>query len=159
MKTASARTRTIAAWCCSPVAWSTMLLVFWLLELAASYPSFGEALHACNPILVLPTSSNCVFHLLKVVTVTFLFLELVVGALSAVPFRLNMANSRWLGVTSIFATRYVRKWVWPEHARNARCVYARTRTLTDRPAIMSVQCYTGRPYLCLARNMADGRLL
>ena len=71
--------------------------------------------------------SNCVFHLLKVVTVTFLFLELVVGALSAVPFRLNMAHSRWLGVTSIFATRYVRKWVWPEHARNARCVYARTR--------------------------------
>jgi len=68
-----------------------MLLVFWLLELAASYPSFGEALHACNPILVLPTSSNCVFHLLKVVTVTFLFLELVVGALSADLFRLDMA--------------------------------------------------------------------
>jgi len=61
---------------------------------------------------------------LKVVTVTFLFLELVVGALSAVPFRLDMANSRWLGVTSIFAMRYVRKLVWPEHACNARCVYA-----------------------------------
>ena len=34
-----------------------------LLVTGASYPSFGEALHACNPILVLPTSSNCVFHL------------------------------------------------------------------------------------------------
>ena len=68
--------------------------------------------------------SNCVFHLLKVVTVTFLFLELVVGALSAVPFWLDMANSWWLGVTSIFATRHVRKWVWPEDACNARCVYA-----------------------------------
>ena len=47
------------------------------------------------------------------------------GSRSAIrcPFRLDMANSRWLGVISIFATRHVRKWVWPEDARNARCVY------------------------------------
>jgi len=105
---------------------------------------------------VLWSRSNCVFHLLKVVTVTFLFLELVVGALS---FRLNMANSRWLGVTSIFAApRATCESGCGPNMRAMRVAYTRARvTLTDRPAIMSVQCYTGRPYLCLARNMADGR--
>ena len=127
---ASARTCTIAARCCSLVAWSTTLLVFWLLEpviqalekffmpvipsscfLQASHHSISTTILSSlqtsqrSHESVLWSRSNCVSNLLKVVTVTFLLLELVVGALSAVLFRLDMASSRWLGVTSsIFVT-------------------------------------------------------
>ena len=45
--TASARTLTIAA---------QVNYVARLLVAGASYPRLGEAFHACNPILVLPTS-------------------------------------------------------------------------------------------------------
>ena len=114
---ASARTRTIAARCCSLVAWSTMLLVFWLLEpvihtlerffmpvilsscfLQASHHSISTTVLSSlltsqrSHKSVLQSRSNCILHLLKVVTVTFLFLELVEGALSAVLFRFDMAS-------------------------------------------------------------------
>ena len=137
---ASARTRTIAARCCSLVAWSTILLVFWLLEpvihalekffmpvIPSSY--FLQASHHSTSTTVLSSlqmsqrshesvlwsRSNCAFHLLKVLRVTFLFLELVVGALSAVLFRLDMAMARCYS----FDLCHVRKWVWPERAQCA----------------------------------------
>ena len=43
---------------------------------------------------------NCNLHLLKIVTGTFLILELVVGALSVVLFWLDLAKSCLLGITS-----------------------------------------------------------
>ena len=58
-----------------------------------------------------------------------LLLEQVVGALSTVLFRLDMASSRWLGVTSIFAM--CESGCGP-NLRNARYAYA-YRVQTGRP--------------------------
>ena len=52
---------------------------------------------------VLYLRSNCDFHLLKLVTVKFVFLELVVGALLAVLLWLDLARSRWLEVVPLLA--------------------------------------------------------
>ena len=128
---ASARICTIAAQCCSLVACSMMLLVFWLLDpvihaleffmptmlsscfLQASHHSISTTILSSlvtsqrSHKSVLWSHSTCVFHLLKVVTVTFLFFKLVVGALSSVLFRLDMASSCLQGATSsIFATMW-----------------------------------------------------
>jgi len=64
---------------------------------------------------VLWSRSNCVLHLLKVVTVTFLFLELVEGALSAVLFCFDMASLRYVLLLSLPRA----KWVWHDRVRIA----------------------------------------
>ena len=94
--------------------------------------------------------------LLKVVTVTFLFLELVVGALSAVLFRLDMTGAyNYVAALSPRAKSGC--------GTNAR-KYMPHRTLAlTRRARAWPKCphrpISGRPYPRLVRNMADGRLL